>query len=478
MATPEAAQSSSTQSSEKVEEQISCEKLTHVSELNESLVGKNLKVRGFLHIKRETKKMMFYVIRQAKYTFQVAVLKSKDKPQEDITVESSIEVCGTLQKAMQPIKSCTQQDVEMFNPTVKVVSESATPLPIQINQLFGGEGIKKGPDGRFENAPELATSLKFRPLDLRTLANWAIFRIKAGVSRLFREFLTERKFIEIHTPKICPGKSEGGANCFELQYFDDKATLAQSPQLYKQMCICGGMEKVFEVAPAFRAEKSNTPRHLCEFISMDFEMELSEFKELPIFTLQLFKYMFDGLNAQYKDEIEAIKQQYPVAPIVYDSTPVLVQFDEACKWINESQSKIVQSPTEDIGTEAERILGKIVKEKFNTDIYCLVGFPQSARPFYTHPDPERPGYSLSFDVELRGEEIVSGAQRINSSSLLEQRGKELDIEIPKEYVDAFRFGAPPHGGVGIGLERVTMFFLGLTSIREACLFPRFYGGAL
>ncbi|KAK2959323.1 putative Aspartate--tRNA ligase [Blattamonas nauphoetae] len=438
-----------------------------IQSLNKEFAGKPIKIRAFLHTKRDKKRWGFLVLRQTCYTIQGVVDTQKVTNFKDITIESVVEVFGTLSACPKPVTGCTQSDVEVSVDSITVISPAPSQLPIQVNQL---DIVDQSEEGRAKTNPEMLTVQKYRTLDLRSKANWGIFRIQSGVGRLFREFMYQNDFTEIHTPKICPGKSEGGANCFELKYFEQDATLAQSPQLYKQMCIAGGFQRVFEVAPAFRAEKMNTPRHLCEFTSMDFEMELNSFEELPRFAYSLFVYMFTKLKEQYQPEIEAVRAQFPCQDLLLPEEPILIDFREGCEMLK--AAGIEQNPKEDIGTQQERDLGRLVKEKYKTDIYCLVGFPTESRAFYTQPDPACPEYSLSFDVELRGEEIVSGAQRIIDPELLLAQMAKKDMVVNNAYVDAFRMGCPRHGGIGIGLERVTMFFLGLDTVKRAVLFPR------
>ena len=296
-------------------------------------------------------------------------------------------------------------------------------------------------------------------------------RLQSGVCQLFREFLYTQGFTEIHSPKLIGGTSEGGANVFRLKYFDQEACLAQSPQLYKQMVLCGDMERVFEIGPVFRAEDSNTNRHLCEFTGLDIEMVFKEhyFEVLDLLS-EMFVHIFNGLESRYAKELSIVNEQYPFEP--FKCKNVRLNFKEGVRLLEEAGYK--QDPLQDLNTENEKALGRIVKEKFETDFYMLYGYPTNARPFYTMIDPKDPNYTNSYDFFMRGEEITSGAQRIHDPEFLAERATVHKIPIPtiQDYIDAFKYGTPPHGGCGIGLERVVKLYCGIRNIRKCSLFPR------
>ena len=322
---------------------------------------------------------------------------------------------------------------------------------------------------------KMKTRLDNRVMDLRVPTTQAIFKVQSGVCHLFREFLDSKGFTEIHTPKLIAGASEGGANVFKMKYFGTDACLAQSPQLYKQMCIIGDMKKVYEIGAVFRAENSMTSRHLCEFTGLDFEMEIKEhyFEVLDVIG-ELFYHIFEGLNKNYKKEIETVNSQYPFEPLVYSKEALKLDFKEGCKLLEENGYH--QSINDDLDTENEKQLGRLVKEKYNTDFYILYGYPKSARPFYTMPDPHTDfdSFTNSYDAFIRGEEVLSGAQRIHDYDLLLKKVNEKGINPStlKDYLDSFKLGAPPHGGAGIGLERVVKLFLGIKNIKKCVMFPR------
>lgn len=272
---------------------------------------------------------------------------------------------------------------------------------------------------------------------MRTPANQAVFRVQSAVCELFREFLLANNFTEIHTPKLIGGASEGGANVFEVitisrchdnqvKYFDRKAFLAQSPQLYKQMAICADMDRVFEIGPVFRAEQSFTHRHLTEFVGLDLEMAFKEhYHEVLEMIGKMFIHMFDNLKGRFGHLLEAVNAQYKFEPLVYSNPPLILTFAEGIKLLNEAGVK--QDPLADMGTPEEKELGRIVKKKFGTDFYILDKFPACARPFYTMPDPVDPRYANAYDIFIRGEEIVSGAQRVHDPDMLLQKIKDSKI---------------------------------------------------
>jgi len=297
----------------------------------------------------------------------------------------------------------------------------------------------------------------------------------------------DQGFVEIHSPKLIGGTSEGGANVFRLKYFNRDACLSQSPQLHKQMAISADLYRVFEIAPVFRAENSNTHRHLCEFTGMDLEMEFKEhYHEVINLIGNMFIYIFNQLNKYYYKEIEAVRKQYPFENLLFDKEMLILTHKEATNMIKAEYDRLINNDQKeeaeslqigdliDFSTPSEKRLGKLVKEKYNTEFYAVDKYPLAARPFYTMLDPYNPKLSNSYDFFIRGEEIMSGAQRIHDPGLLTERAKahKIPVETIKPYIDSFKYGVSPHAGGGVGLERVVMLFLGLDNIRKSCLFPR------
>jgi len=332
-----------------------------------------------------------------------------------------------------------------------------------------GEETKEGEKASTVVGQEVR--LNNRIIDLRVPANQALMRLQSGVCFLFRDFLYGRGFTEIHSPKLIGGTSEGGANVFRLDYFGQEACLAQSPQLYKQMVLCGDMQRVFEIGPVFRAENSNTNRHLCEFTGLDIEMTFYEhYFEILDLLAEMFVHIFQGLETKFKKELDIVRDQYHFEP--FKCKNVRLNFKDAVKLL--ADHGLTQDPLQDLSTENEKALGKLVLEKYDTDFYMLYGYPTNARPFYTMLDPHDPNYTNSYDFFMRGEEITSGAQRIHDPEFLAERATAHQIPIPtiQEYIDAFKYGTPPHGGCGIGLERVVKLYCGISNIRKCSLFPR------
>ena len=282
------------------------------------------------------------------------------------------------------------------------------------------------------------------------------------------------------------GTSEGGANVFRMKYMEGTqhekpACLAQSPQLYKQMALCGDLKRVMEIGPVFRAEDSYTNRHLTEFTGLDMEMEFNtHYFEVLDMIGGLMTYLFKGLKSRYAKELSVINQQYPFEEFKIAEPVVKLEFREAIAMFNASGFKnekgelVQQDPLDDLTTETERALGAMVREKYDTDFYMLYGYPEAARPFYTMLDPKDPRYTNSYDFFMRGEEITSGAQRIHDPEMLTERAKHFGIPIPtlQDYIDSFKYGAPAHGGAGFGLERIVKFYCNLHNIRKSSLFPR------
>ena len=471
---------------------ISGRQWTPVRKLDLTMKDQQVWVRARVQTVRGKGKSAFLVLRSESFTAQallfvddVNVSKGMVKYASGIPKESMVDVQGFVRAPDAKVTGCTQQDVEIHVTEIHTVSKTSTALPFELADAARSTKELEEAKARGENLPTVLQDhrLNNRVLDLRTPANNAIFQIQSGVCMLFREILTSKGFREIHTPKLIAGASEGGSSVFKLQYMGNfpslarPACLAQSPQVYKQMCICSDFDKVFEIGPVFRAEDSNTHRHLCEFTGLDIEMSIKEhyFEVLDVIG-DMFNYIFEGLNTRFKTELDAVRAQYPFEDIEFLPKALKLTFAEGIKMLHDAGHTHVD-PYGDLNTESERILGKLVKEKYKTDFFILHKYPLAVRPFYTMPCPEDDRLSNSFDVFIRGEEIISGAQRVHDPDLLIQRGKELGID--PNTIDLYageggmlRFGAPPHGGCGVGLERVVMLFMGLNNIRKTSLFPR------
>lgn len=473
-------------------------------DIESGLEGQGIWLRARMHSSRCKGKQAFFVLRQQNYTIQAIlrvaegtrVTKEMINFASGISRESIIEVFGKVKRSPVKIESCSQKDVELELTEVFVVSRSDPMLPVQIDDLTRSdadvaaemeklalkeakEKSKKKGKGDSDAPTALTirvdqdTRLNHRVIDLRTVTNQAIYRLESGVTNLFRESLNQRGFVEIHTPKIINAASEGGANVFEVSYFKGKAYLAQSPQFYKQMAIAADFDRVYTVGAVFRAEDSNTHRHLTEFVGLDLEMAFEyDYHEVVKLIGELFVDIFKGLEERFKSEIETIHKQYPAEPFQYLKESLVLKYPEAVSMLREAGAQMEDE--DDLTTANEKLLGKLVKEKYQTDFFILDKFPLAVRPFYTMPDPNNEKYSNSYDMFMRGEEIISGAQRIHDEKLLRERASHhlINIATIEPYVKAFKYGCPPHAGGGIGLERVTMLYLGLDNIRKTSMFPR------
>ncbi len=368
-------------------------------------------MRGFVQTSRLVGKGSFVLLRSQLYSVQGVCFESKDisnamvKYIAGLPAESVVDVTGVVTVPDQPIDSATQKMVEISITKFHSVSKTCAPMPFQMEDAcrpdcgketdvgaYTGEE-KESEDGLVRVGQEVR--LDHRWLDLRTPANQSIFRIESMIGHLFRESLMGKGFTEIHTPKIIGGASEGGSEVFKLDYFGEEACLAMSPQLHKQMtAACSGFERVFETGPVFRAENSNTRRHLCEFTGMDLEMAIHEHYDevLEVFS-DLFIHIFDGINERCKNELERVREQHPFEDLKYLKPTLKITYAEGCKLLR--QAGVDQDDYEDLSTINEKKLGDIVKEKYGTDFFFMDKYPLSVRPFYTMPCPEvRMNYKL------------------------------------------------------------------------------------
>ncbi|KAJ1824405.1 aspartate--tRNA ligase dps1 [Coemansia sp. RSA 2671] len=454
-------------------------KWTEIKDLSAELAGQTVHIQARVQGSRPTgSKMCFLVLREGSATAQgllvvdnETISKQMVKFANSISSESLVSLVAKVVVPSEPIKSCTVGDVELHVSRLFVISQVAVTLPFSIDSAsWSTLDYERDPT---LNRVLLHTRLNNRVVDLRTTANNAIFKLQAAVSQLFREYLTNEKFTEIHTPKIISAASEGGANVFRVDYFKRNAFLAQSPQLFKQMCIAADFGKVYEIAPVFRAENSQTHRHLTEYVGLDLECAFREhYHEVMNMIGDMFIYIFKNLEKRWAFELATVRKQYPSEPILVGDKPLKLEFKDAVALLRKHGEEM-----EDFGdftTKLEKTLGRLVREEYGTDFYMVDKFPLAVRPFYTMPDPENPMYSNSYDFFLRGEEIMSGAQRIHDAGMLRERIAACGVPVDDliEYIKAFEYGCPPHAGGGVGLERVVMFYLGLDDIRYSSLFPR------
>lgn len=412
--------------------------------------GTTIILEGAVHSIRDMGEIAFVILRKREGLIQTVWEEGKtDMELSEIREGDYIHVTGQIKDEER-----APHGKEVRLSTIRHLSHVSCPLPLPID--------------KWKLNTSLEAKLDRRSLSLRNIRERARFRIQEGIVRGFRDFLYEQEFTEIHTPKIGAKSAEGGANMFRLSYFHRPAVLQQSPQLYKQMMV-GVFDRVFETGPVFRAEKHNTRRHLNEYTSLDFEMGyIHSFLDICAMETGFLQYTMNLLEKEYSKELKLLNITLPdVEKIPY------VRFDEAKRLVSEKYNRKIRNPF-DLEPEEEELIGKYFKEEYNADFVFVTHYPSKKRPFYAMDDPEDTRYTLSFDLLYHGLEITTGGQRIHDLSMLEEKIQEKGMteEGLEQYLDAFRFGMPPHGGLGIGLERLTMQLLGEDNVREACLFPR------
>ena len=412
--------------------------------------GTTIILEGAVHSIRDMGEIAFVILRKREGLIQTVWEEGKtDMELSEIREGDYIHVTGQIKDEER-----APHGKEVRLSTIRHLSHVSCPLPLPID--------------KWKLNTSLEAKLDRRSLSLRNIRERARFRIQEGIVRGFRDFLYEQGFTEIHTPKIGAKSAEGGANMFRLSYFHRPAVLQQSPQLYKQMMV-GVFDRVFETGPVFRAEKHNTRRHLNEYTSLDFEMGyIHSFLDICAMETGFLQYTMNLLEKEYSKELKLLNITLPdVEKIPY------VRFDEAKRLVSEKYNRKIRNPF-DLEPEEEELIGKYFKEEYNADFVFVTHYPSKKRPFYAMDDLEDTRYTLSFDLLYHGLEITTGGRRIHDLSMLEEKIQEKGMteEGLEQYLDAFRFGMPPHGGLGIGLERLTMQLLGEDNVREACLFPR------
>ncbi|KUL87586.1 hypothetical protein ZTR_04551 [Talaromyces verruculosus] len=455
-------------------------------DISTDLIGNEVNFTARLHIIRSmSAKLVFLVFRQQLTTFQGVLHAEEGKKSlgmvnwaERLRTGTIVRVRGIMQAPAVPVLGCTYHDVEISIEQLHVVVRREDSVPFSVYEAEIRTEEEEHVEGRFSHIPD-RTRLSNRILDLRTGTAQAIFRIQSAVGNLWRAALDERGFIEIHTPKLQGSATESGASVFGVNYFGRSAFLAQSPQLAKQMAIASDFERVYEIGAVFRAENSNTHRHLTEYTGLDIEMAIEEHYHEMLETIDaVLRHIISGIYSKYRREVEAVKHQFPSDDVVLAEKTPVIPFQEAVQLLNDSgwrsEDGELVAADEDLHTRDEIRLGELVKEKYGTDYYIIDKFPVSARPFYTMPDPKDSRYTNSFDIFVRGQEIVSGGQRIHDPTMLEENMKKVGINPGdmEDYLEGFRWGAPPHAGAGVGLERFVMLLLKLGNIRLASLFHR------
>ena len=393
--------------------------------LGTSLLNQEVILEGAVHSIRNMGDVAFVILRRREGLFQTVVENEKaNLSVHDLKEAMTLRVKGILNEEER-----APYGREIRIREVEILSTPAEPMPLAID--------------KWKLNTSLEAKLNLRPIALRNVQERSKFKIQEALTRAFRDFLYEQGFTEIHTPKIGARGAEGGANLFKFSYFHKPAVLAQSPQFYKQMMV-GVFDRVFETGPVFRAEKHNTKRHLNEYTSLDFEMGyIDGFEDIM------------GMELPKVDQIPAVR------------------FDKAKELVSAKYNRKIRNPY-DLEPEEEALIGRYFKEEYDADFVFVTHYPSKKRPFYAMDDPTDDKFTLSFDLLFHGLEVTTGGQRIHDYNQLKAKiaARGMEEEGMEQYLDTFKHGMPPHGGLGIGLERLTMQLLGEENVREACLFPR------
>ena len=421
-----------------------------INELNKHF-EEEVVISGFVDEIRNLKWVQFVVLRDETGKVQITIEKSEEANKElveiidNLTVESTLKVTGKV----------------MDSPKVKLNGMEVIPSKIEVTSVNQGELPFNYKDISTVN---LDTRLDYRYIDLRSEKNILMFQIQSTLVRYMREYLYINGFTEIHSPKLLGAASESGSEVFEVKYFDKKAYLAQSPQFYKQMALAAGFGKVFEVAPCFRAENSNTSRHATEFTSFDLEMAyINDFNDVMDLEAEMLAYAFEKTNEVYGEKIKEVFETELVVP----KTPFpKMRLADIYQELEERYGyKIDDSEKNDLTTEAERLCYKLSMDKFNSEFLFVIDFPAEKRAFYHMRDEN--GILQGYDLIWRGVEITTGAQREHRYEHICKNAKEKGLnEDVKFYLDFFKHGCPPHGGFAIGVDRLTMLLLGIPSVKE------------
>ena len=422
----------------------------------ENYYDKEIELSGFVENIRNIKWVQFLVLRDSTDKVQVTIEKSEEKNKEmvelvnTLTAESTIKVTGTLKKN----ENVRLRGMEFIPTKIEVTSTSDAELPINIHD---------------KDAQLLDQRLDYRWLDLRNEYNFNIFKIQSDMTKFMREFMYSHDFTEIHTPKLIGAASESGADVFEVKYFDKKAYLAQSPQFYKQMAIASGYDRVFEVGPVFRAENSNTSRHTTEFTGFDVEFAyIDSYKDVMDFEEELLTYTLEKLNEKHGELIKRLYGKELVVP--KEKFPRIKLADLYDELEKRYDYKVDESEKNDLTTEAERLSYRYAMDEFNSEFIFVTDYPKEKRAFYHMRKDDIPeGYDLIY----RGVEITTGAEREHRYDILVKQAKEKGLDKDVEfYLEFFKYGCPPHGGFGLGVDRLTMLVLGLPSVKESMLIFR------
>ena len=413
--------------------------------------NEEVEISGFVDEIRNLKWVQFLVLRDQTGKVQITIEKSEEKNKELVSLVDSLSVESTVKVKGKILES----------PKVKMGGMELTPNDILITSRNQGELPFNYKDPSTVN---LDTRLDYRYIDLRSEKNLLMFQIQSTLVRYMREYLYQEGFTEIHTPKLLGAASESGSEVFEVKYFDRNAYLAQSPQFYKQMALAAGFGRVFEVAPCFRAENSNTSRHATEFTSFDVEFSyINSFHDVMDLEANMIQYAFEKVHDLYGDTIRDVFGMELKVP----KTPFpKMRLSDVYQELEERYGyHIDDSEKNDLTTEAERLTYQLAQDKFDSEFLFVIDFPAEKRAFYHMRDEN--GILQGYDLIWRGVEITTGAQREHRYEEIVRNAKEKGLgDDVKFYLDFFKHGCPPHGGFAIGVDRITMLLLGIPSLKE------------
>jgi nondiscriminating aspartyl-tRNA synthetase len=416
-------------------------------------IGKEVLLQGWIQELRNLSKIKFLILRDRTGDMQTLAFKGDTEEEsfnalDDYTKESVVEIIGLPKE-----NKTSKWGIEVMIKSIKMLNKSEVPHPI---------------DNSDKSQTNIDKRIDYRFLDTRNLKKQAIFKIRSKITKLVTNYLDGHGFTNIQTPKITTIGVESGADLFTVDYFGKPIYLSQSPQVYKQMFVAGGFERVYEIAPVFRAEKSHTTRHLTEYTGVDFEMAFIKNEvELMDFIEEMLISLLNKLKEECSSELELLEVEHNVINKIPRIT-----MGEAKTLLAKKGKKYAAE--DDLDPEGEKMLGEIMKEKHGSEFVFLTNFPFAIRPFYHMKPEDDPNGTKSFDLLFNGVEIATGAQREHRLEVLEKQAKEKGLDLNKmpEYKDIFKYGCPPHGGVGFGLDRITQRLLKLDNIREAVLLPR------
>jgi nondiscriminating aspartyl-tRNA synthetase len=428
---------------------------TYIKDLGQHITQSVL-IKGWVSVRRDQGKMIFFDFRDMSGTVQGVVLPQSGAM--DVAKESRTEYVVAIEGIVnkRPEKNVqagkTNGDIELQIEKIEILSAAQT-LPFELDAELN-----------------IDTLFDYRPLTLRRSSDRALFKVQAEIVRAYRSFLNAEGFTEFQAPKLVGDDAEGGGNIFRVEYLKEQdAYLATSPQLYKQIMV-GVFERVFAVGNVFRAEKHATTRHLNEYTSLDIEMGfITDHRDIMQMENNLMKHIVTHLEKVCAEEFVMLKAELPSVP---DEIPHMKLREAQALISKETGVDCTNEP--DLEPEHERWLCAYSKEKLDSDFIFITHYPVAKRPFYTMEDPEDVGFTKSFDLLFRGVEITTGGQRVHTYDMMmdKMRMKNLDPENFSFYLQAFKYGMPPHGGWGMGLERLTQKMLGLDNAKEAAVFPR------